>query len=248
MVNIVKPKAELLAYTQLNDDAVDWKSDHGVIGGMDIQDESTDPETLTVLAGRVCYQSQHRPSEATFKDADYLSRTLYQQQHWSIAEHASATIYLTGVSRSLTHELIRHRHLSYSQLSQRFVDESDCNIVVPPAIRDYCTPDGRDPYGDLNSFVQDARKAVEDYTEWAKELQEEAGLPRKQAREAARSVLPNCVETRIVVTGNMRAWNEVIQRRIQPDADAEIRGVAELIRQQLEKVSPVMFKKGTFTE
>src|SRR5699024_10865878 len=100
---------------------------------LEIQEGSTDAETLTVYAGRSCYESWSRPNEKTREDKDYLRRTLFEQKHWSIAEHATATFYITGVSRALTHELIRHRHLSYSQLSQRFVDESDANIVIPPA-------------------------------------------------------------------------------------------------------------------
>ena len=69
----------------------------------------------------------------------------------------------------------------------------------------------------------------------------DSGLPRKQAREAARAVLPNMVETRIVVTGNLRAWHEVIARRTAPDADAEFQEVAGMIREQLQQIAPEVF-------
>ncbi|WP_426717070.1 FAD-dependent thymidylate synthase, partial [Corynebacterium auriscanis] len=74
---------------------------------------------MTVYAGRSCYGSWSRPNEATRKDHDYLSRTLFDQGHFSILEHASATFYLTGVSRALLSEFTRHRHLSFSVRSQR---------------------------------------------------------------------------------------------------------------------------------
>ena len=69
------------------------------------------------------------------------------------------------------------------------------------------------------------------------------GLPIKQAREAARAVLPNMVETRIVVTGNLRAWHEVIERRTAPDADAEMREVMGIIRDELHTIAPTIFPK-----
>ena len=68
-------------------------------------------------------------------------------------------------------------------------------------------------------------------------------LPKKQRNEAARGLLPNCAETRMVVTGNLRAWHEVIERRTQPDADAEMQEVMRLAKDQLHTVSPIIFPK-----
>lgn len=199
---------------------------------LESQPDSTDAEYLTTLAGRACYQSFHRPNEATRLDEDYLKRTLFEQGHWSIAEHASATFYLEGVSRAFTHELIRHRHLSYSQLSQRFVDESDAAYVVPPAML------GSDLHEQaLDSYV---RFALETYGDAVEELLHD-GYSRKQAREAARAFLPNCVETKIVVSGNLRAWHEVTQRRMQPDADAEMVEVMTMIYDELTEIAPAIF-------
>lgn len=230
----VKPRVKLIAHTSLAQDGV-------IDGWMDVQEGSTDAETLTTFAGRACYQSFDRPSEATADDGDYLRRTVFEQQHGSIAEHASATFYLTGVSRALTHELIRHRHLSFSQMSQRFVDEGDYFAVLPPAIR--LTGDG-DREEVLHAFEYTGRTAADAYNRVA-EVLTNAGLPRKQAREAARAVLPNMAETRIVVTGNLRAWQQVIDRRTAPDADAEIREVMGMIKRELhEHVSPVLFPIG----
>lgn len=220
------PRVELIAHTSIVPAAIDHY--------MPIQDSSTPAETLTTFAGRACYQSFDRPNPNTKEDADYLKRTLFEQNHWSIAEHATASIYITGVSRALTHELIRHRHLSYSQLSQRFVDEKDANFVCPPAIVNMA---------DERHFLDTSGTASAlDYEELVHRLTD-AGLPRKQAREAARAALPNMTETRIVVTGNLRAWHEVIQRRTKPDADAEMQYVMRMVNNALHTIAPAIFDR-----
>src|SRR5215207_5139612 len=94
--------------------------------------ESTDGERLAEFAGRLCYMSQHNPASRSTRD--YLEN-IKKQGHGSVLEHASYSLLLEGVSRSLTHELVRHRAgFAYSQLSQRYVDESHAAFVVPPAI------------------------------------------------------------------------------------------------------------------
>src|SRR4051812_18902765 len=94
--------------------------------------ESTDGERLAEFAGRLCYMSQRNPASRTTRD--YLEN-IKKQGHGSVLEHANYSLLLEGISRSLTHELVRHRAgFSYSQLSQRYVDESDAHFVVPPAI------------------------------------------------------------------------------------------------------------------
>lgn len=225
MTSIVEPEVTLIAHT-----ALDWGRD-GRPALAELMDElgASYAETLTEFAGRACYESFHRPNSATATTEDYLRRTLFEQGHWSIAEHASATFYITGVSRAFTHELIRHRHLSYSQLSQRFVDEADANIVVPPALR-----------GEEDVLREVNAETSHYYSNIVDALTDD-GLPRKQAREAARAILPNMTETRIVVTGNMRAWHEVVERRTAPDADAEMREVMGMIRDQLTNIAPTIF-------
>ena len=244
-MKIATPSAELIAHTAL---ACDGRSPV-IEKYMSLDPGAGDAQQLTEFSGRACYQSFHKPNPATATNAGYISRTLHEQKHFSIAEHASATFYITGVSRALTHELIRHRHLSYSQLSQRFVDESEASIVIPPAVTEstatvvYDTEDFRD---DLDGSLTEAlewwaQDALLNYEEIVEALQGE-GLPRKQAREAARAVLPNMIETRIVVTGNLRAWYEVIDRRIQPDADAEIQQLSRMLLKQLLTIAPDVFE------
>lgn len=225
MTTIVTPRVQLLAHTTIDEKAIsEW---------MSIQDASTDAETLLTMAGRNCYRSFHRPNEATYDDADYLRRTLGEQGHWSISEHATATLYFTGVSRAFLTELTRHRHLSFSVESQRFINANDANIVLPPAVRELDKED-------QDGFLLLAEESIEDYKAIQTALNH---LPKKQRNEAARALLPNAVETRMVVTGNLRAWNEVIQRRTQPDADAEIQQVMRLAAQELHTVSPIIFPK-----
>src|SRR5688572_24839488 len=95
----------------------------------------TSADQLAEFAGRACYESWERPNPATATNHGYLSNIL-DHKHYSVIEHAHFTLWITGVSRGLSHELVRHRHFSYSQRSQRYVDESDFAAVLHPAIRD----------------------------------------------------------------------------------------------------------------
>ncbi len=202
---------------------------------------STDAEggqALTEFAGRACYQSWSKPNPKTATNAAYL-RHIIDVGHFSVLEHASVSFYITGVSRSCTHELIRHRHFSYSQLSQRFVPERDSQVVLPPGIEDdpelqqlfFAAADAsRDAYATLLAKLE-AKFADEP----------NAVLRRKQARQAARAVLPNATETRIVVSGNYRAWRHFIAMRASEHADVEIRRLAIACLRQLADLAPAVF-------
>lgn len=235
-MNIVTPNVTILAHTVITgSDPANWDGDAlARIGEMDFQPTATDTETLMEYAGRQCYKSFHRPNPETSTTQSYLERTLFDQGHWSIAEHASVTLHITGVSRAFLTEITRHRHLSFSVQSQRFVDESDCNVVMPPAIRDTDDPAVR------TAWRYDMTEAVSNYTDHVHLLDH---LPRKQAREAARSVLPNAVETRMVVTANLRAWYNVIALRTAPGVDAEMVEVMTLVRDHLATIAPTIFKE-----
>ncbi|MDA3643821.1 FAD-dependent thymidylate synthase [Saccharopolyspora indica] len=203
---------------------------------METDPDSIDADILAEFAGRACYQSFHKPNPKTAANKDYLANILHQG-HNSVLEHASATFYIEGVSRALTHELIRHRHLSYSEMSQRFVNMEDAEMVVPPALRDDFE-DLRDDFGDLNIFDE----IRSEYNGFVSYLMGVKGLSRKQAREAARTVMPNATETRIVVTGNHRAWRDMLAKRWHVAADAEIREFAGEILRILRKVAPNQFQ------
>lgn len=213
------------------DEVIPTKDHYDSLAGMGLQDNVTGADSLAEFAGRSCYQSFSRPNPKTAKNEDYLANIL-RQGHESVLEHASASFYIEGISRACTHEIIRHRHLSYSQLSQRFVDESEAEIVCPPAIAETGG----------TWFLRDANEdSKETYASLVSALTAE-GLPRKQAREAARAVLPNMTETKIVVTGNMRAWRDFVKKRYTLAADAEIRKVAGLILGELRQLAPNSFQ------
>ncbi|BBX17316.1 thymidylate synthase (FAD) [Mycolicibacterium duvalii] len=195
-------------------------------------------QALTEFAGRACYQSWDKPNPRTATNESYL-RHIIDVGHFSVLEHASVSFYITGISRSCTHELIRHRHFSYSQLSQRYVPEHDSEVVVPPGVED-------DPaLTEIFAAAADASRAA--YAELLAALEAKLGdqpnavLRRKQARQAARAVLPNATETRIVVSGNYRAWRHFIAMRASEHADVEIRRLAIECLRRLTDVAPAVF-------
>jgi thymidylate synthase (FAD) len=202
---------------------------------------STDADggsALVEFAGRACYQSWSKPNPKTSTNAGYIKHII-DVGHFSVLEHASVSFYITGISRSCTHELIRHRHFSYSQLSQRYVPEGDSRVVVPPGLED--DPELRR----LLTDAADANRAA--YAQLLAGLeakfsdQPNAILRRKQARQAARAVLPNATETRIVVTGNYRAWRHFVAQRASEHADVEIRRLAIECLRLLAGVAPAVF-------
>lgn len=195
-------------------------------------------EALVEFAGRACYQSWSKSNPRTATNAAYIAHII-EVGHFAVLEHASATFYITGISRSCSHELVRHRHLSYSQLSQRYVPEEDAHVVLPPEL---------EADTELRRIVLDAADASRAvYTELLGRLeaaiadQPNAVLRRKQARQAARAVLPNDTETRIVVTGNYRAWRHFIAMRGSEHADIEIRRLAIACLRELAAVAPAVF-------
>jgi thymidylate synthase (FAD) len=179
--------------------------------------ESSDGERLAEFAGRLCYMSQRNPANRS--TAEYLEN-IKKQAHGSVLEHANYSLLLEGVSRSLTHELVRHRAgFAYSQLSQRYVDESVADFVVPPAIIGDEALETR-----WQAQMEEAQKA---YVALVEQLMERYGWVadrvhrRKMAREAARGVLPNSTETKIIVTANVRAWRTMLELRAGEGAELE---------------------------
>src|SRR5690606_26202052 len=192
---------------------------------------STDADLLAEFAGRSCYQSFHKPNPTAEATHTYLKHFL-ELGRFSVREDASATLYVSGVSRALTHGLIRHRHRSYSGLSQRFVDLDEANSVIPPALRDE----------DDAELLEVMDACANSYNELVDYLTNVKGLKRKPAREAARAVMPNMTETRIVGTGHMRAWRDMLFKRYSVHADAEIREFAAEVLRQLKLIAPGQFQ------
>jgi thymidylate synthase (FAD) len=223
-----EPRVTLLARPQF------FEPDHLPVSWLG---ESTDGERLAEFAGRLCYMSQANPAKRPTRE--YIDN-IKKQGHGSVLEHANYTLLLEGVSRSLTHELVRHRAgFAYSQLSQRYVDESNAAFVVPPAI-----------IGDAaleQAWREQVESAQKTYVTLVEQLMERYGWVadrvhrRKMAREAARAVLPNATETKIVVTGNTRAWRTMLELRTGEGAEMEIRRLAVTVLRLLQREAPGFF-------
>jgi thymidylate synthase (FAD) len=236
-MKMAQPQVRLIAWTHFEPPPdVDWSTD--AEGG----------QALAEFAGRACYQSWSKPNPATATNATYLAHLL-EVGHLSVLEHGTATFYLTGISRSLSHEFVRHRHFSYSQLSQRYVPAVSTDAAPQASLAadaDMIEPDviAADP--ELHErFVAATEASVRAYEELLKGLQArmsgESTLIRKQARQAARAVLPNATETRLVVTGNYRAWRHFVATRASEHADVEIRALAVACLRALSKAAPNVF-------
>jgi|SRR5579864_3787008 len=194
-------------------------------------------QKLIEVAGRLCYMSFARPRPGGNKT--YISHLL-EVGHGSVLEHAVFNFIITGVSRSFTHELVRHRAgFGYSQLSQRFVDESECAFVEPDVIA--TDPELHKLWLEAISTSQRAyRLLAEGLTAKFSSLEDKT-LRRKKAREAARSVLPNATETKIFVTANARSLRHFVEMRADPAAEVEIRKVAVKVLRLLQADSPSLF-------
>jgi thymidylate synthase (FAD) len=209
-------------------------ADHGVTWQTDTDVAS---EHLIEVAGRVCYMSFLRPRPGG--NEAYINHIL-EVGHGSVLEHAVWNLLFTGVSRSLTHELVRHRSgWGYSQLSQRYVDESIAEYVEPDDI-------AADP--ELHQLWLDAiGHAHQAYVRLTEKLQEkfkdepDRTLRRKLARQAARSVLPNATETKIFVTANARALRHFIELRGSRHAETEIRKLAIAVLRLMQQEAPHLF-------
>ena len=199
--------------------------------------DSTDGERLAEYAGRLCYMSQRNPANRSTRE--YLEN-IKKQQHGSVLEHANYSLLLEGVSRSLTHELVRHRAgFAYSQLSQRYVDESDAAFVMPPAIEGDSSLESEwrtQIESALATYSSLVAHLVERYAWVADRVHR-----RKMAREAARAVLPNSTETKIVVTGNVRAWRTMLELRCSEGAELEIRRMGVAVLRVLQQEAPAFF-------
>lgn len=249
-------KVRLIAHTMVLPDAMTaetdgvWEPEYGDFG----LDASS---ALSEFAGRECYQSWKRPNPDTATNAGYL-KNIIGQGHLSTFEHGSCSFRISGVSRSLTHELIRHRHFSYSQLSQRYAlvkpENADGTpaFVVAPLFQEGWEFDPSAPggTGETQGILERSwSQAVKDYEQliaiWLPRMLQRGVDPhmaRKKVRESARSVLPNMTPTSLVLTGNHRAWRWLLFMRGSIFADAEIRQMAVQLYVELNSLEPALYQ------
>ena len=189
------------------------------------------PEALAEFAGRACYESWSKPNPATATKAGYL-RHVIEVGHLSVLEHAQVTVYIRGISRSLTHELIRHRHFSYSQLSQRHIPEGEYVVPEPVASDRELAAQFVEATAKAHAAYQDLMAQIE-----TKLQQVDSTARRKRARQAAQTLLPGARSTDIVVSGNLRAWRQFIAVHGTDQADDEIRALAVVLLRRLREVA-----------
>lgn len=203
------------------------------------EDSSSDAELTVEASGRVCYMSfgarQHRLSTR-----DYLANII-SQGHDSVLEHANFTVLVDGITRALSHQLVRHRvGFSYSQLSQQYNDESGVEFSQPawlekdPGLREQWTTWAEKTGAMYQALLESANRVGATTNLNQKERQ-------RLARSMARLVLPNATHTTLVVTGNARAWRNFMRVRGNIEGDLEMRSYCVDIHRVLYKAAPRLF-------
>lgn len=207
-------------------------------------------EALGAFAAKGCYDSFGTKGRSCRENQEECIRN----RHGSVLEHFNITFFIEGISRACSHEIVRHRAgFGYSQRSTRYTQEEDAAIVLEPYLAEIWT---RCLAGDdisalesdlIMGHVGAAGLAVERYQQQVKELMMlnptklEGFALRKWARGKARNVLPHNLETRMTMTGNIRAWRHFIEQRSERFAEAEIRRLAVAIFARLIIHAPALF-------
>ncbi|MBQ9071746.1 MAG: FAD-dependent thymidylate synthase [Bacilli bacterium] len=210
-------------------------------------DGSKDPERVVAAAGKLCYSKsnvmnlyQGLDDEATEKFVNMLS----SMGHESPIEHISFTFGIEGISRTCSHQIVRHRIASYSQQSQRYVDlQNSFNYIIPPAIEN--NEKAKSIYLDSMKDSETAYKEItqaliDEYTEGITDKKEVAKLIKK-ALEDSRFALPNACETKIIVTMNARTLLNFFKERCCSRAQWEIRDVADQMLDIVLDIAPNVF-------
>lgn len=211
-----------------------------------------DSAQLCKVAGQVCYMS-FSPKRTKNAQAKRYFDNLKSSGHGSVFEHANFSLLLYGISRSVTHELIRHRAgFGYSQLSQRFVSGKMLRFVERPEYQADALLH--------QHFLQRIDRSSQEYAMHADRLLElqQSGVSilsaeartdlRKKVQQAARSVLPNETEAPIVATGNARSWRHFVEMRASAHAEIEIRELAVRVFLCLRQADPILFDDYTIEQ
>lgn len=210
-----------------------------------------DPEKVVAAAAKLCYSSsdvQTLMENLTPEKVESFVSLLASYGHESPVEHVTFTFGIEGVSRSCTHQLVRHRIASYSQKSQRYVSEKGFEYVTPPAIAEDCEAlavyekamaQMQQAYDTLADLLED--KHVAALMADGKSEEQARKAARKTAIEDARFVLPNACETKIIVTMNARSLINFFHHRCCNRAQWEIRDVAQEMLRLCREVAPSLF-------
>lgn len=187
-----------------------------------------EPERTVAMSARLCYSpigAAQLEEKISDEQAANLVRKLVSMGHLSTLEHVTFTFAIEGVSRVLTHQLVRHRIASYSQQSQRYVKEHDFETIMPASIAS--KPEAKAKFAKLMTEIQEM------YDEF---------IALDIPAEDARYILPNATETKIVCTFNARSLLNFFSLRCCTRAQWEIRALANEMLRQCQEVAPVIFE------
>lgn len=187
-----------------------------------------EPERVVATAARLCYATQAAAEVWTEftpeKQQEFIGK-LASYSHYSPFEHVVFTFAISEVSRALSHQLVRHRIASYSQRSQRYINETSFAVVVPPTVA--ADPAAREEFNRIIGQIQEGYNRLT-----------ALGIPK----EDARYLLPNACQTQLIMTMNARSLLHFFSLRCCRRAQWEIRDLAWKIRQEVIKVAPVLFR------
>jgi thymidylate synthase (FAD) len=236
----MEPKVHLIGRVQfdieafsafLNEESIEWRR----------SPNATPPEELVEVAGRTCYMSFG--SLQSPRTNNEFIKNLIAQGHESVLEHASWTFMVTNVSRAFTHQLVRHRvGFAFSQLSQQYHDERDANFVMPAHLDSFpeakeawirAINSAKEAYASINGLLSPEGSSLSEDLD-KREL-------NRAIRSAARSVLPNATETKIVMTVNARALRHFFKVRGSIPGDIEMRLVAAALLGIVKREAPGIF-------
>lgn len=208
-----------------------------------------DNENIIATAGKVCYDTYGPSGNPVATHVQNLVGK--QQQHFSVIEHVNVGLFIEGVSRGLTHELVRHRHFSYSQRSTRYTEESEAAIVLDPYYAGIALKEDQSQLAGevllLNRFISQCKQALGEYHDQVDRLMSlnperlERRDLRKWARGKARQLLPHALESRLVMTGNLRSWRELLIKRSNIGAEKEMRRLTDKLIDVLLPLAPNAF-------
>lgn len=230
---LTRPGIAIIGHTQTNiSDLIGYLLPKGVVEYADDPVVIPDGAQLIKTAGQTCYQS-FGPKRTWNAEAQKYLDHLKESGHWSVFEHWSCSFFIWGISRSLTMEMNRHRHLAISQTSQRYVDEKTLRFVERPEFT---------VNGDLHAqFIHHIKSVYDWYMVTKLSIGEVHNASRKQTNQAARAVLTNDVEAPAVYTANARTWREILEKRASEGAEVEIRRLAVMLWMLLVQVEPMLF-------
>lgn len=222
-----------------------------------------DEEAIIAHAGKGCYDSYGKDGRSI---RDHIN-SLISSYHGSVLEHVNVGFWIEGISRGCSHEIVRHRHFAYSQRSTRYTKEDDAAIVLDPFYTNlYYRMNNSPMYSNhtvtdeekvlVEKFITSAENSIEAYKDQVARLLggmvpvhiKELGAvaARKWARGKARQLLPHALETRMTMTGNLRAWRHFIEERTSEAAEPEIRRLADYIADALSFIAPHVFGESQY--